>query len=66
MCLINDQREVQIQIKFGRQIIGYLLTTFLPTLIAVLTGHLTTYFPDDRFDTVINVDLTLLLVLTTM
>ena len=66
MCLIENQSVVRIQIRLGRQIIGFLLTTFLPTLIAILTGHLTTFFPIESFDTVINVNLTLLLVLTTM
>jgi hypothetical protein len=45
---------------------GSFLTENLPTIIANIIGHLTNWFHLTNFDTAVGVNLTLLLVLTTM
>ena len=51
---------------FRRSLGGSFLTAHLPTIIANIIGHLTNWFHVTNFDTAVGVNLTLLLVLTTM
>ena len=51
---------------FGRNIGGFLITTAVPSIIANIIGHATNYFGDELFDAAIGVNLTILLVLSTM
>jgi hypothetical protein len=53
-------------LTFQRSLLGFFLTVCLPTLISIFIGHTTNYFGEKRFDVAIGVNLTLLLVLTTM
>jgi hypothetical protein len=57
---------VRISILFKRQLTNFLLTTCLPTILVVTIGHITNSFDQVHFETAIGVNLTLLLVLTTM
>ena len=43
-----------------------MITTALPSVLANTVGHFTNYFGDDNFDAAVGVNLTILLVLTTM
>jgi hypothetical protein len=54
------------ELSFNRSILGFFLTVCLPTIVANLIGHLTNYFGNEKFDAAIGVNLTLLLVITTM
>ena len=51
---------------FDRAIEGFLVTTAIPTIFANMIGHATNYFGGESFDAAIGVNLTILLVLTTM
>jgi len=53
-------------ITFERSLLGFFLTVCLPTLVANFIGHSTNYFAEHVFDVAIGVNLTLLLVITTM
>ena len=45
---------------------GFTMTTFLPTITANLMGHCTNHFGSEHFELAIGVNLTIMLVLTTM
>jgi hypothetical protein len=62
----SDDSRVVISIQFDRKLLGFSLTTFLPTLISIIIGHITNFFGHQSFDNSIGVNLTLLLVITTM
>jgi hypothetical protein len=53
-------------IVFGRSLLGFFLTVCLPSILAILIGHMTNFFGDNKFDVAIGVNLTLMLVITTM
>ena len=53
-------------IVLDRDIAGFLITTAIPTIIANMIGFATNFFEGDLFDAAIGVNLTILLVLTTM
>jgi hypothetical protein len=63
---LADESKVFIRIQFERKLLGFLLTTFLPTLMFIIIAHITNYFGRQSFDSSIGVNLTLLLVITTM
>ena len=51
---------------FVRNIGGFIFTTAVPSIIANVIGFSTSYFKEEYFDAAIGVNLTILLVLTTM
>ena len=53
-------------VVLDRDIAGFLITTAIPTIIANIIGHATNFYGDQLFDAAIGVNLTILLVLTTM
>ena len=53
-------------IVLDRDIAGFLITTAIPTIIANMIGHATNFFGENLFDAAVGVNLTILLVLTTM
>ena len=53
-------------VVLDRDIAGFLITTAIPTIFANAIGHATNYFGTEMFDAAIGVNLTILLVLTTM
>jgi len=57
--------KIEIEVFFSRDLTGFFLTTLLPSLLANLIGHMSNFF-DDSFEASIGVNLTLMLVLTTM
>ena len=62
----DEEGHVVIRIQFDRKLLGFTLTTCLPTLISIIIGHITNFFGHQSFDNSIGVNLTLLLVITTM
>ncbi len=67
--MINNsqgQSMIVASLGFHRNLLGSFLTEHLPTIIANIIGHLTNLFHLTNFDTAVGVNLTLLLVLTTM
>jgi hypothetical protein len=63
---ICGANHIVAEISFNRSLLGFFLTVCLPTIMANLIGHLTNYFGEEKFDAAIGVNLTLLLVITTM
>ena len=53
-------------VVLDRDLAGFLITTVIPTLFANIIGHATNYFDEGMFDAAVGVNLTILLVLTTM
>ena len=65
MIVDRKSRDIRVGFEFKRSLTGFLLTTALPTIIANIIGH-TTVFYDGHFDAAIGVNLTILLVITTI
>ena len=63
--LVGEDR-IYGNVVFDRAVQGYLITTAIPTIFANAIGHATNYFKEELFDAAIGVNLTILLVLTTM
>ena len=60
------KRGVRISITLGRRLLGVFLTIYFPTVLLNLIGHTTNYFKAFFFEAVVTVNLTCMLVLTTM
>ena len=58
--------KVEVQFQLGRQILSIVLTSFIPTIILNLIGHTSNYFKEFFFESVISLNVTVMLVLTTM
>ena len=57
---------VRISLTLGRRLLGVFLTVYLPTILLNLIGHGTNFFKPFLFEAVVTVNLTCMLVLTTM
>ena len=57
---------VRVDIVLGRRILSNILTVYVPTVLLNLIGHVTVYFKPFFFEAIITVNLTVMLVLTTM
>ena len=57
---------VKVEIILGRRLLSIIMTTVLPSIILLLTSHSTNFFKDFFFEAVVTVNLTVMLVLTTM
>ena len=55
-----------VDIYLGRRLLSIILTVFAPTVILNLVGHSSNYFKEFFFEAVISVNVTAMLVLTTM
>ena len=63
---IGGWKGLRVQVFLGRRLMNVLLTVFLPTLLLNIMGHASVYFDRSFFDTIITVNLTVMLVLMTM
>jgi len=63
---IDESGAVRVYIVLGRRLLSNILTVYLPTILLNLTGHVTVYFKPFFFEAIITVNLTVMLVLTTM
>ena len=61
-----EQQAVIFKVSLGRRLLGTILTVFLPTVLLNLLGHSANYFKDFFFEAAVTVNLTVMLVLTTM
>lgn len=67
MCHIDIEEEyVKFIIVLERNYLSSLLTDFTPTILSNLIAYSTNFFPRENFDAAIGVNLTILLVITTM
>ena len=64
--ILNGNPVVTVNVSLGRRLFSILLTIYLTTLIINVVGHISVFFKNDSFDTIINVNVTVMLVLTTM
>ena len=63
----NEERQfILVEITLGRRLLSIILTAFLPTVLLNLIGHTANYFKGFFFEAVISVNVTVMLVLTTM
>ena len=63
---LDGVNSVQVFIVLGRRLMGTFLTVFFPTVLLNIIGHGTNYFKPFFFEAVVTVNLTAMLVLTTM
>ena len=62
----KDQSKVEIVVKMGRNLLTIILTTFVPTVLLNMISYSTTYFKPFFFEATVTVNLTAMLVLTTL
>ena len=60
------KKGIRVSITLGRRLLGVFLTVYFPTVLLNLIGHSTNYFKSFFFEAVVTVNLTCMLVLTTM
>merc|ERR1719167_1077631 len=65
-AVIEDAKGLSVSITFGRRLLGTILTIYLPTVLLNVIGHATNFFKPFFFEAVVTVNLTAMLVLTTM
>ena len=59
-------KGIRMQIVFKRRLTNELLTTYLPTFLLLLISYATTYFKQFYFEAAVTVNLTVMLVTTTL
>ncbi len=57
---------VKVDLNFGRRLLSTILTTYLPTFLICLVSFSTNYYKGFFFEAIVTVNLTSLLVLTTL
>ena len=67
-CNINKYKEsgVFVDITLGRPLTSNMMTVFLPTFMLLIISQMSTLFSSNYLDLVIEVNVTVLLVLTTL
>ena len=63
--LMPGQNGIMVEITLGRPLTSSLMTTFLPTMMLLVISQISTLLSQSYFDILIEVNTTLLLVLTT-
>ena len=63
---VGGGQGVRVRVVLGRRILSSILTVYLPTVLLNIMGHVTVYFKPFFFEAIITVNLTVMLVLTTM
>ncbi len=62
----TKDNAVRVRIRFGRRLLGVIMTTYLPTVLLCLVCFATNWFGPAYFEALVTVNLTSLLVLTTL
>ena len=62
----NIDRGLKMEIVFKRRLMNELLTTFLPSILLLLITYATTFFKSFNFEAALTVNLTVMLVFTTL
>ena len=65
-ALHHDKERVWAEIILGRRLLSTILTVYVPTFLLNLISYATNFFKDFFFEAVVTVNLTAMLVLTTM
>ena len=66
LVLTNEGDMVHMVLNLKRKVVTELLTTYLPTILLLLITFVTIFFDKDLFGDVIAVNLTIMLVMTTI
>jgi len=61
-----EEGSVAVEVTIQRRLLSIILTTFLPTLIVNIVGHMSNYFKEFFFEGLISTNVTVLLVITTL
>ena len=64
--MVGGRKAIYVEIVLGRRLLSIILTIFAPTVILNLVGHTSNYFKEFFFEAVISLNVTVMLVLTTM
>ena len=64
--VLESSEAIKVDIVFGRRVLSTILTTYLPTFLLCLVCFSTNYFKAFFFEAIVTVNLTSLLVLTTL
>merc|ERR1719468_1028089 len=62
----NPEAGIEVKLTLKRRLLNEIMTTYLPTTLVLVIVYATNFFKDFFFETVISVNLTALLVLTTL
>ena len=62
----NTGKGVEVSIWLGRRLLSRLTTVFIPSFLLNIIGHITCYFKPFYFESAIAVNITVMLVLTSM
>ena len=62
----HPRKGVTMQIKFKRKIMSEVMTTYLPSILLMMITYATTFFKPFFFDSALSVNLTTMLVMTTI
>ena len=57
---------IRVSMTFQRRLLSILLTAFVPTIILNIIGHMSNYFKEFFFEGLMSLNVTVMLVLTTM
>ena len=63
---VKDGKKIEIRLYFGRRLLSIFLTDIVPTLILICISHTANYFKDSFFEARISLNVTVMLVITTM
>ena len=66
LLLDNAKAGIQMEIIFKRRLMNELLTTYLPTFMLLGITYATTFFKPFYFEAALTVNLTVMLVITTL
>ena len=62
----DGSTSAEVEVEMGRKILGVILTMYLPSVLMNIVGHSTNYMKRFFFEAAVSVNLTVMLVLTTM
>ena len=62
----RKEDAIVMEVVLGRRLLGNFLTIFIPTFLLNVIGHATNWFKSFFFEAVVTVNLTTMLVLTTL
>ena len=64
--IIRNKTGLKVKVKIGRTLLSIVLTIFIPTLLINIIGHTSNFFKHFYFEAKISLNVTVMLVLTTM
>ena len=63
---LKTKDNTLLQIVIQRRLLSLILTTFLPTILMNIIGHMSNFYKKDFFPHIMGLNVTVLLVLTTL